>query len=393
MKDGVEIYFIVHAIMLISCIFPEILNTDIQKKYRIMFCWSLFFTLFAGFRWEIGTDWDQYYFHFTNCSFDNIFNHSRDYGGEGNLEWFYVFLNALVNELFGEFWIYNILTSAFIQFSQFYIIKKLSPMRPLLFYCIFMVGDTSYFAVRSQLSTAIGLWCYYFLYCYYQSIDENSPKSLILYIKNKYIQKHFISWFLSFNVHHQSIVLLPLSIIGRVSINWKLYILILCSGLILIKIFQNYIILVATMLGGEVGDKALWYSDFITDGAGESRGITSLLMYILFSIMFLYVRKKQNLIKDNWYNTLLNGYLIWCFIYLVFSSGMNDLTRLAYQYNFARVILMVNALVFFESYLKSRGGVFVLWLLYITYLISRYLQLDSWFFFYEANVPYKTIFD
>ena len=147
------------------------------------------------------------------------------------------------------------------------------------------------------------------------------------------------------------------------------------------------------MLGGEVGDKALWYSDFITDGAGNARGISSLLIYVFFSIMFLYVRKMQNLIQDNWYNTLLNGYLIWCFIYLIFSSGMNDLTRLAYQYNFARVLLMVNALVFFESYLKSKGLVFVLWLFYITYLISRYLQLDSWYFFYDANVPYKTIFD
>ena len=101
--------------------------------------------------------------------------------------------------------------------------------------------------------------------------------------------------------------------------------------------------------------------------------------------------KREGLAKEEWYNGMLNLYLVWCTIYIVFSGAMGDLVRLSYQFNFARLFLMVAA---FECFYRSKYPIkkVLLWMVFLVYVINRWRQLDSWYYFYLANVPYKTIF-
>ena len=408
MGKGAEIYFIIHAILIVTCIIPEVFSYRVHSKMKswIMFVWSLFFTIFAGIRWQNGTDWYQYLFHFQSCSLDNIFNHYRSVGGEGKLEWLFVLLNAIVNKLTGSFWVYNTLTAGIIQFTQFYVIKKLCPTRPLLLYCLLMVNDTSYFAVRSQLSSGIGLWCYlcYKYYCEYgrfHKVNLMHIGGLWKYFKESKIVHYLVSWYSAYSIHHQSVVLLPMILAGKVKINTYAYMIgsviliivlfISTSSLNFISSLKSYIGSFSTLVGGDVGDKAVHYTEFVTDGGGSGKSISSIIIYLAFAVVFLIVRKRERLVKDEWYNAMLNLYLVWCAIYIVCSGIMNDLVRLTYQFNFARLLLMVAA---FESFYRFKNIWIkvLIWIVFVAYIISRYTQLDSWYFFYMANVPYKTIF-
>lgn len=397
MGKGAEIYFIIHAILIITCVVPEIFSSKFGPKAKIwvMFFWSLFFTIFAGIRWQNGTDWYQYLYHFQYSNFDNIFGQSRDVGGQGNLEWLFLLLNAIVNKLTGEFWVYNTLTAGFIQFTQFFVIKKLCPSRPLLFYCLLMVNDASYFAVRSQLSTGVGLWCYYFYkqYCDYRcghDVKLFSIRELKKYIRQSSLAQYFVSWYAAYSIHHQSIVLLPMFLAGKVKLNACVYIVLAVVLFGSAQFLQRYVIVFSSFLGGDVGEKALHYTEFVTTGAGEGRGIASMISFLLFAVVFLIVRKREGLAKEEWYNGMLNLYLVWCTIYIVFSGAMGDLVRLSYQFNFARLFLMVAA---FECFYRSKYPIkkVLLWMVFLVYVINRWRQLDSWYYFYLANVPYKTI--
>lgn len=68
-----ELYYAVHIALFISTLFE---CSSLKNKQRIMILWCIFFILFGGLRWEIGGDWDQYYEHFQNSSWDNIFIYS-----------------------------------------------------------------------------------------------------------------------------------------------------------------------------------------------------------------------------------------------------------------------------------------------------------------------------
>ena len=408
MGKGAEIYFVIHAVLIVTCIVPEIFSSrnNSKVKFWIMFLWSLFFTIFAGIRWQNGTDWYQYLFHFQSSSLDNVFNHSRGIGGDGKLEWLFVFLNAIVNKLTGEFWVYNTLIAGIIQFTQYYVIKKLCPARPLLLYCLLMVNDTSYFAVRSQLSTGIGLWCYlyYKYYCEYgrfHKVDLTHVRGFGKYLKECKVIHYLISWYSAYSIHHQSVVLLPMILAGKAKINTYVYtigsIILLMylftstKSVNFINVFRQYVGSFSSIIGGDVGDKAVHYTEFVTDGGGSGKSIASIIIYVVFAIVFLVVRKREHLTKDEWYNAMLNLYLVWCVIYIVCSGSMNDLVRLTYQFNFARLLLMVAAFDCFYK-LKNVWIKTFIWIFFIAYIISRYVQLDSWYFFYIANVPYKTIF-
>lgn len=397
MGKGAEIYFVIHAILIVTCLVPEIFSVNFgnKPKYKIMFLWSLFFTIFAGIRWENGTDWYQYLYHFRYSSFENVFNYSRDFGGDGTLEWLFVFLNALVNKLTGEFWVYNILTAGFIQFTQYYVIKKLCPSRPLLLYCLLMVNDTSYFAVRSQLSTGVGLWCYWFYkqYCDYGRFEHLKMRCIgawWMYLKNCKLAHFLTAWYAAYSIHNQSVVLLPMVVAGKIRFNTYVYLIVASLVFGFSDFFQTNMKFLSSHVGGAVGAKFVHYTDFVTDGGGGEKGLASVIIYLAFAGVFLVVREKENLVKDEWYNAMLNLYLVWCAIYVVFSGAMSDLVRLSYQFNFARLILMVSAFQFFYKMKYKKMKVFI-WIVYIIYIVSRYRHLDDWYYFYQANVPYKTI--
>ena len=95
---------------------------------------------------------------------------------------------------------------------------------------------------------------------------------------------------------------------------------------------------------------------------------------------------------DFWYNGLLNMFLVQTGIYVVFSDGMSDICRIGGLLIFAKVLLMLESVLYFKEFGK-KWQYFAILAFYGVYLISKIKSLDHGYYFYLCNVPYRTIFD
>lgn len=386
MGKGADVYFIINGLIL-SCVLFEVFHVNTRIKKRIMLFWSVFLSLFAGLRWGVGTDWEQYYSIFQECNLLNVFSYNRN--AHGGLEWLFVFINAIIKLIFEQFWIYNLIICSFIQFTHYYVLKKICPNRFLLAYCILYTADTSYFAVRSQLGVAISMWLFLILK---KAIEDKTNVSKS--INKKHIRdyiKYFTVCYASFSVHMQSVLFFPIYWIGKIRMKWYICIGLLSSFFILSYVYQDYFILFSHFLGGDLGSKAAFYTGY-EFGEGKGRGVANYLLDLLFLSAFLLVRHNTGKEKNEWYNLLLNIFILQSGILMIFSGGMTDLSRLAMQFALARALLIVSVIDFLDRF-QYKLLLMISWAFVLSYLIYRYNGLDSWYYFYDTNVPYRTIFD
>lgn len=364
-----EIYYTIHILVFLSCIFEL---SSVKTKKCVMLVWMLFFTLFGGLRWEIGGDWDQYLHHFQNSEFSNIFSYDRYGNSREKLEPGFVFMNALIRNLFGEFYIYNLLLVAFIQITYYKFCLYFSPRHPLLMYAFLMLMVPNYFPVRAAFAISIGMWSY-------KHIKEHNLKSFLILV------------FLATLIHYQCIVLLPLYWIGKVHLGFIPLTMIYVSFALLGMLFQQYFALFAMLIGGEIGNKALGYTENETVGAQGASYIGWALNYF-FLCVYVFLRKKMQLRNDRWFNALINITIAYNAFFMVFSEGMGDLVRVASNFFHAQAILFILSITYFAGSpkpLQRIGGVSF----FIAYYIYRLLQIGSGYYFEDTCIPYKTIFD
>ena len=363
-----ETYYIIH-ISLFLCLIFEFCSLNVKKKVIVF--WMIFFTLFGGLRWRIGGDWDQYYQHFKASDWDNIFSYDRYGNGEETLEPGFVFLNVFVKTLFGEFYIYNLFVVGFIQFTYYKFCNYFFPKNPLLVYCLLMVIASNYFPVRAGLSLGISYWIWRFIY-------ERNLKMFLVIVT------------VAFFIHNQCVILYPCYWLGRINLKsyWYLLIYPIIAGLV--YVLQDYFILLSASTGSSIAEKAYIYTQTETEGFKGASYMGWALNY-LFLIIYLYLRNHYSY-NNLWYNTLLNCVMIYNAIFMVFSDGMGDLTRLSGMLYPAQCILFFNSLLYFIK--KKRTIVsYLAVIFFVLYYIYKMPSCWSGYFFQDNSVPYKTIFD
>lgn len=370
----VQVYFIIHTVLFL-CIFLDFLHVKKNIRDVVLIIVVVFITLFGGLRWQTGTDWYQYYNHFMHSDLGNIFSQKKD--GTGRfLEPGFVFVNALIKYIFGTFWMYNLITTGIIQFIRYKVCKTLCGEYALTAYCAMMILSTNYFSIRAGLGMGVALASFYF-------------------IQQRRIKGFLFTNIASYLIHVQGIVMFPFYWIGRIKLNWKVFIIILLSMSSLAYFFQSQFTALASAFGDtSAGSLAMHYAEnveTVSDGS-RVRGASTIFMNVVYSVLFLYVRKKKCLEKDFWYNSLLNMFLVQTGIYIVFSNGMSDICRIAGMLIFAKVLLMIESVKYFRE-LGKKWQCYSILLFYAIYLISKIKSLDHGAFFYICNVPYKTIFD
>lgn len=364
-----EFYYIIHALAFLSILFE--FGSQRTKK-GIMILWGVFFTLLGGLRWQIGGDWDQYLDHYLYSDWNNIFNYDRYGNGIEKLEPGFVFLNALVRHTFGKFYWYNLLVCGFLQFSIYNFCLRYSPKRPLLLYSWIVVAALNYFPVRSGLSVAVIYWAYQF-------------------IQEKKLWRFLLIVAVASLIHAQCLIMLPCYWFGKLKTSFKTFAIIYIIMVVNSYIFKDTFALLTNFIGGELGEKAHFYTE-IEKAGGSNLSYSSWGLNLFFAFVFYQVRAKWNLQKDEWYNTLLNMYLLYMGLFIVFSQGAGELTRLTASVGFSFIILYIttiNKLIDSKQKILSIGAI-VFYLLYYTYKFSF---IGTSAFFEEANVPYKTIFD
>ena len=363
-------YYVIYGLLLVSALFE--LSNSKTKKLVLIF-WGFFFTFFSGLRWQIGSDWDSYLTVFNEASFDNIFSFDRYGDGRDMMEPGYVFLNAIVKALFGKYHFFNLLESAFLQYSYYKAIKYFTPQTPIIMYG-FLIIFGGFIPIRATLGLAIAFWGY-------------------KYIKEQELLRFLLIIALTCTIHMKFIIFLPCYWIGKIRIKSYLYLSIYLLVVGSYVVFQQQLALLATLLDASSGIGAKL--DVYTHG--ETEGFSGLsyigVVFNLFLMcVYLYLRKIRLLRDELWMNGILNMYLVSCCIYALFSDGMGDLARLATLFVLPQSLLLVMTIVYFS---KKRMPVLHLGAIsfFVLYFIYRTYQATSGYYFLEAHVPYKTIFD
>ena len=374
MTSGVEIYFVIHTVFFL-CIFLDFLNVKKKVRNRVLVLLVIMVVLFGGLRWETGTDWDQYLYHFTHSDLSNIFAQER--GGGRLLEPGFVLVNAIVKYLFGTFWMYNLITTGIIQFIRYKMCKLLCGEFALTGYCVMMILSSNYFSIRSGLGMGVALASFYF-------------------IKERHFKGFALTNVASYLIHVQGIVMFPFYWVGKIKLKWYVFIAILLSLCLFGYFFQAQFVSIASAFDGS-NDAVTLASHYATqyetvsDGS-RVRGMSTILMNFLFASIFLFVREKKRMGGDFWYNGLLNMFLVQTGIYVVFSDGMSDICRIGGLLIFAKFLLMLEYVLYFKEFGK-KWQYFAILAFYGVYLISKIKSLDHGYYFYLCNVPYRTIFD
>lgn len=361
-------YFTIHALLLCFVIF------EFSKKPKVKDCvlliWVLFFTILGGFRWEVGSDWDQYYYYFENCSIFETFDTVR-YGND-YLEPGFVVLSAISKAILQKYYIYNLFLTFFYQITIYKISKRYSPNYPILMYVFIMTltGVGSYGAVRAGLAAAIIYWSY-------QYIEQRDLKRFLLIV------------FIASSIHVLALVILPFYWAGKIKFNYlnaTILYFVVAYGAIL---FQNYFTLLSLLIGGNIATKTEVYSVGETEGVYGGSSYGWVLYYLLF-MLFIYMRKYYQ--NQFFYNSLLVLYFVLRSIMMVFSEGMGDLTRLGSGLGPVFPILFMFAV----TQLLETPNVRVKWLgllIFSAVTLFNYNRICDGYYFEDAYVPYKTIFD
>lgn len=363
-----ELYIIIHALILITC-FVEF-NNNVKTKRGVIILWCVFFTLFGGLRWNVGNDWDQYLSHFEYVKWNNIFNYDRYGDGAQTLEPGFLFLNILLKSIFGKFYFYNLLIVGFLEFTFYKFSNKHLPEHPVLLYCLIHTALV-YFPVRAGLALGVCYWVYQ-------------------YIKERKLKNFIITVIIASLIHQQSIVLLPFYWIGYIRLNWKI-----CIGICMVSLsagylLQDYVMPIALLLGGSIENKLSIYTEWQTL-EDSNLNYSTAIMYFVYLLLFLYVRKLTNSQKDFWYNTILNCYIVFISIYFAFINGMSDLVRIQDVFVPAYYILYATMVVSICKYKKG-----LISIIFVSFLLAynvRQLPRIGGIFTKKTCVPYTTIFD
>lgn len=364
-----ELYQTIFYLLFFSLIFEF---APLKIRQFVLFLWVAFFAVFAGIRWGVGDDWDQYYRHFENADWSNIFSYDRN--DEGRLEPGFVFINILIKTLFGEFWIYNLIICSFLQSTYFRFCLSFCPKHPLFLYVFIMLVGGYYFIVRAGLSIAVCYWAFY-------AINKRKLPLFLLIVG------------LATLIHYQCIILLPAYWLGKIKVHYLVALCLMGAFILLGFLFSDLFRLVLMSMGGSIVGKALAYTEMETIG-GSGFSYTSILTNFFFLSVFYWFSSHNTYYNKEWVSTLTNLFIIQIAIYSVFSSvgGMNDLTRLVSVVFPAQVILIAYSFQYFLN--MKRKWLFAGYIVVIlTYLLVKIPSLTSGYFFETTYVPYATIFD
>jgi hypothetical protein len=144
------IYIILYVLLLLSVFFDGE-KVSLKTKKKILIWWVLIFTIFRGLRWDTGTDWNQYLRVFKLSSLENVFNYSRN--GSISMEPGYVFINALVKSVGGDYTIFLLLTNLLVLWA-YYKFSVTNSKAPILVF-VLMMFSTQFFPVRIGIAVGI----------------------------------------------------------------------------------------------------------------------------------------------------------------------------------------------------------------------------------------------
>ncbi len=340
-------------------------QTANDKRVKLLLMVSvIWIILYEGLRWEIGTDWQDYYESFV-----------YGYVGEGlHAERGYVFLNNVSRHFLPNYTCFLLLLSAFIYLVIYKVLINYS-IAPLTSLCIYYCTMLGYLGCNRQLIAV--------MICLLS----------IMYIIEKKWRPFLLMITIAFFFHTTSLIFLPAYFIVNTDFKIKTIIVFILvslfigqSGIIDHIPYVNYV----SLLDANSSEKLAIYSNQIDVNEFSVLGVLKRLVIIIPSLFLLH--RSNNFI----YKTFIKLYIMGCLIYFTFNGSVLMLMsgRGAMYYNVTEM-LVIPFLI--KNFFKSIDLQRMIWFFYfclVLYLMHRdinsyYLMLDEDIFNPYVNVFFK----
>lgn len=362
-----SIYLLIFTFLWILVLLESSKIFSVYKR-TLFIASSTILSLFVGFRWETGTDWNSYKSLFDSLELNWTFLINVYHFDVG-----YVFFNAIVKFFTDNYTIFLCINSFVTFFFLSKLLLKLSPYPNLslfFFYTNFMIAQFMG-SNRRMMAMVFILWSFYYIY--------KSHKKLTL-----------LNLGLAFSFHRSSLINVITLFIPKTAIRtkWVLIILLvsLCIGLLqlpakLIDILAN---LLSSLGNNPLVEKMLFYSENGKEHLVYSTG--SLLLSTIFAVakrsillsFYIWILKTHSV--DRITHFFYNIYIIGFAGYLLFiGSFFQMLTAYftfieiiligrMYSYTAGRLKFAFCMLLFFYGLLQMANALNVYPDLYLPYL-------------------------
>lgn len=355
-------YFLVYAIISMFAIFDFSIE---QRKVKtlLMFLLGIFFICFAGFRWDVGTDWEQYLYFFDVVDLSSI--------GQAGHEFFYEILLRISKNIFDNYTAMLFLTACIIVYFTYSGIKKYSvyPILSILILYSYSINSSG-FGYRQDIAIAIVFFAF-------------------RYIQERKLIK-FLVWIFIATLFHQTAIIFTCAY-WVYNFKWNIkYFMILVVSTVLVYILMSKLDFIAGLYTQSAQGKLDYYMDNKdeTFGAGDAntvliRGIFNRIFLLVIPLIVIFTRKDEKVEElKKLYNIFLFGFIF----FIVFGSVAVVFLRFTRYFDIFQILVIPLALR-----LSAPKHRFPLLILLIIYLFIKFLLViinDN-----DIYVPYKTIFD
>lgn len=357
-----EIYFFTLVILFVFSILElKFTLTNIEHRVMLVFVYCLF-VFQVGLRWQTGTDWDSYFYHF-----DEIKNISDVYLTITGFEIGYSFLILVFKFFCKDYAVFLLVHALFYHYLVFAAFKKYTPyifVSLLVFY-----------------STTLGVWgsnrqLIALAICFYA----------LKYVVEKNTIKFFLLIFIAYFIHGTALLFIIYYFLNKdIKRSWIFVIL----GLSFVIGKTNIPFQAFSILGSHIGDMGTAKVEYYSSSevlTAKTLSVFGLIKRLVFISLFLYNYKALTS-KLPTYKLIFNGYFVGLVIYLLFSSSFLVLVNRGSLY-FTTMEVLLLACQFYILNNKNDKIIFLV-LLFIACIFLLFQSISG---YPDLFIPYKGIF-
>lgn len=379
------IYLLIY-IPFILCAYFDFVETSSKEKNKILWFWVIVFTLFRGLRWEIGTDWEQFYTVYLHSDWNNIFNYARDNWSDKVMDYGYMFINTLFHKLGLSYTVFLLVTNFWIMWCYKDFSERHTKYPILTLILTMNVGVP--FPVRQTIALATSLWGYRF------AVEKQWVKYFIVAIIAALIHKGSLIGLI--------IILVPYVVETR-QIKWWWYALAYVSTYVIAETLREYISTAIMWIASSEEQLETYGTSYMqldttsVDFGNYNVSMMNGLSYTLFFALLLWVREKCHLLC----NTKIKHFETFFFMYVV-TAIIDNLVRQVDATGITEILGRVTStidvfplifpLVFtllLSKLLKDKNLICFIFCIYMSY---KFWQQIPGSFYNFVFIPYKSIF-
>lgn len=351
------IYFLVLFILLYLTIVDFHFGSKKTKlKVQILQLIGLFFILFAGLRWQTGTDWNNYIYYF------NIVDHLKI--GRSGFEFFFELLARVTKFIFRNYQFMLLITAGIIIGFSYKAISKFSPYPIFSVFLLYAYSiNSSGFGYRQDIAIAICLFS-------------------LFYIHERKLKPYLLCVLAAFLFHQSALIFIPVYWIYNIKWNIKLTVLISVLIVVLYIIFNKFETIIGLFFSESLYKLELYGNEGNSGFRETIVGIFNRAIILVFPFLIILNNKNKDTIL---LRGLLNIFIFGLILYFIISPLGPVYTRFTRFYDIFQILILPLSLLIANKNEK----IVYLYLIIIFYIIKFVFVILT-----DQNifVPYTSIF-